>query len=323
MSDPARDLDIRLGAIDPALDLRAEIRRLKEESNAVILCHYYQDSEIQDLGDALGDSLALARYAAKTDAEVIVFCGVHFMAETAKILNPDRLVLLPDLEAGCSLSESCPPDKFARVLSRFDNPFVISYVNSSAAVKAMSDLICTSGNVLKMVEKAPKDRPIIFGPDRNLGRWAMEKTGREMVLWPGSCSVHELFSERELVRQKGAHPNALVLAHPECTERVLRHADFVGSTAAMLKKVTEAEAGEFIIVTEPGILREMTRLAPDKHFYTVGSESGCACNVCPHMRLNTLEKLYLCLRDKTPQIELPPEICRRALIPLQRMLDWS
>ncbi len=323
MSDPAESLEARLDAIDPTLDLKAEIRRLKAESNAVILCHYYQDSEIQDLGDALGDSLALARHAAKTDAEVIVFCGVHFMAETAKILNPDKLVLLPDLDAGCSLSECCPPDKFARFLSRYENPFVITYVNSSAAVKAMSDLICTSGNVLKMVEKAPKDRPIIFGPDRNLGRWAMEKTGREMVLWPGGCMVHEIFSLKELLRQKEAHPGAMVLAHPECPEHLLGHADFVGSTAAMLKKVTEETCEEFIVVTEPGILREMQRLAPKKHFYTVGNEAGCACNVCPHMRLNTLEKLYLCLRDKTPQIELPPDVCRRALVPLQRMLDWS
>ncbi len=318
MNDPQN-----VDAIDPTLDLRAEILRLKREQNAILLCHYYQDGEIQDLADELGDSLALARKAAATSADVIVFCGVHFMAETAKILNPDKLVLLPDLKAGCSLSDSCPEGDFRAFLARCRDPFVISYVNSSAAVKAMSDLICTSGNVLKMVERAPRDRTIVFAPDRHLGRFAMEKTGREMVLWPGSCEVHEIFSERALVQLKHRHPEARVVAHPECTERVLAHADFVGSTKAMLDEVVRDPREAFIVVTEPGVIHEMAKRAPGKRFFTVPNEAGCACNTCPHMRLNTLEKLYLCLRDRAPAIELPPDLCRRALRPLQRMLDWS
>ena len=310
-------------SIDPTLDLRAEILRLKRELNAILLCHYYQDSEIQDLADDLGDSLALARRAAATDADVIVFCGVHFMAETAKILNPDKLVLLPDLKAGCSLADRCPESDFRAFLERYDNPFVISYVNSSAAVKAMSDLICTSGNVLKMVERAPKDRTIVFAPDRNLGRFAIQKTGRDMVLWPGGCEVHEVFSEKALVQLKHRHPEALVLAHPECADNVLRHADFIGSTKDMLDAVTRETRASFIVVTEPGVIHEMQKRAPGKQFIPVPNEAGCACNTCPHMRLNTLEKLYLCLRDRAPSIELSPELAQRALRPLQRMLDWS
>lgn len=309
--------------IDPSLDLRTEIRRLKREQNAILLCHYYQDEEIQDLADALGDSLALARQAVKTNADIIVFCGVHFMAETAKILNPDKLVLLPDPKAGCSLSDRCPESDFRAFLARYDDPFVISYVNSSAAVKAMSDLICTSGNVLKMVERAPRDRTIIFAPDRHLGRFAMERTGREMVLWPGSCEVHEIFSEKALVQLKHRHPTALVVAHPECQERVLSHADFIGSTQAMLEKVVDDPHEEFIVVTEPGIIHEMKKRAASKQFFTVPNEAGCACNTCPHMRLNTLEKLYLCLRDRMPAIQLSTALSERALKPLQRMLDWS
>lgn len=309
--------------IDPSLDLRAEILRLKRERNAILLCHYYQDEEIQDLADELGDSLALARRAAATHAEVIVFCGVHFMAETAKILNPDKLVLLPDLRAGCSLSDCCPESDFRAFLARYDDPFVISYVNSSAAVKAMSDLVCTSGNVIQMVERAPKDRTIVFAPDRHLGRFAMEKTGREMVLWPGSCEVHEIFSEKAIVQLRHRHPEALVVAHPECTDRVLAHADFIGSTKAMLDVVTRDSHEAFIVVTEPGVIHEMKKCAAGKRFFTVPNEAGCACNTCPHMRLNTLEKLYLCLREGGPAIELPTDLCQRALRPLQRMLDWS
>ncbi|MDR0965954.1 MAG: quinolinate synthase NadA [Myxococcales bacterium] len=309
--------------IDPSLDLRAEILRLKRERNAILLCHYYQDEELQDLADELGDSLALARRAAQTDADVIVFCGVHFMAETAKILNPDKLVLLPDPKAGCSLSDRCPESDFRGFLARYDDPFVISYVNSSAAVKAMSDVICTSGNVLRIVERAPSDRTIVFAPDQHLGRFAAQKTGRELVLWPGSCEVHEIFSEKALVQLKCRHPEALVVAHPECQERVLRHADFIGSTQAMLAKIAAAPHEAFIVVTEPGVLHEMRKRAPGKRFFTVPNEAGCACNTCPHMRLNTLEKLYLCLRDRVPAIEMPPALRERAAKPLQRMLEWS
>ena len=309
--------------LDPHLDLTEEIARLRKDLNAVILAHYYQVGELQDLADHVGDSLALAQEAAKTRADVIVFCGVHFMAETAKILNPGKLVLLPDLEAGCSLSDRCPPDEFATFLARYDHPFVVSYVNSSAAVKAMSDVICTSSNAVRIVEKAPRDRTIVFAPDQHLGRFVARQTGRELVMWPGSCQVHELFSEKKIVQLLVRHPEAEVVAHPECQERVLSHAAFVGSTKGILDHVVASPKKTFIIATEPGVIHQIKKLAPDKELIPAPGEGECSCNECPYMRLNTLEKLYLCMRDRKPEVTLPEDVRQRALVPLQRMLDWS
>ena len=272
------------------IDYEQEIARLKRSLNAVILAHYYQEGEIQDIADFVGDSLALAQAAAKTTADVIVFCGVHFMAETAKILNPHRQVLLPDLKAGCSLSDRCPPEAFRAFKARHPDSFVVSYVNSSAAVKAMSDVICTSSNAVRIVQRAPKDRPLLFAPDQHLGRYVMRQTGREMVLWPGSCIVHELFSEKKLVQLKVQHPEAEVVAHPECEEAVLRHADFIGSTKGLLEHVLKSPKGQFIVVTEAGILHQMKKGAPDKMFIAAPPDNGCACNECPYMRLNTLRR---------------------------------
>lgn len=305
------------------MDFESEIAKLKQKLNAVILAHYYQESEIQDCADFVGDSLALAQQAAKTQADVIVFCGVHFMAETAKILNPEKLVLLPDLKAGCSLSDRCPPAEFKAFKSKHPGAFVVTYVNSSAAVKAESDVICTSSNAVKIVEKAPKDRPIIFAPDQHLGRWVAKKTGRELVLWPGSCMVHEIFSEKHLVQLKVQHPDALVVAHPECEERVLAHADFIGSTKQLLDYAVSSPKKKFIVVTEVGIIHQMEKAAPEKEFIPAPPDNGCACNECPHMRLNTMEKLYLCMRDQTPALELNPLLREAAKAPLKRMLEWS
>ena len=305
------------------VDFESEIRRLKQEMNAVILAHYYQESEIQDLADFVGDSLALAQAAAKTQADVIVFCGVHFMAETAKILNPGKLVLLPDLKAGCSLSDRCPPAAFRAFKEKHPGHFVVSYVNSSAAVKAMSDVICTSSNAVKIVNQVPAGQPILFAPDQHLGRHVMRQTGRDMVLWPGSCIVHELFSEKKLVQLKVEHPDAEVVAHPECEQAVLRHADFIGSTKALLDRVLTSPKQKFIVVTEAGILHQMKRGAPHKTFIPAPPDNGCACNECPYKRLNTLEKLYRCMKDRTPELTLPADLQTAALAPLQRMLEWS
>ena len=305
------------------MDFEAEIARLKREMNAVILAHYYQESEIQDSADFVGDSLALAQQAEKTTADVIVFCGVHFMAETAKILNPGKLVLLPDLAAGCSLSDRCPPDRFKTFVAQHPDHFVATYVNSSAAVKAMSDVIVTSSNAVKIVSKIPKDRKIIFAPDQHLGRWVAKQTGREMVLWPGSCMVHEIFSEKAIVQLKVEHAGARVIAHPECEEVVLRHADFIGSTKQLLEFTQKDAAMSFIVVTESGILHQMAKASPGKKFIPAPPNNGCACNECPHMRLNTMEKLYRCMRDKTPRLELPPGLGEAALKPLKLMLEWS
>lgn len=309
--------------IDPSLDLEREILRLKQDMNAVILAHYYQEGEIQDLADFVGDSLALAQQAAKTTADVIVFCGVHFMAETAKILNPERQVLLPDLHAGCSLSDRCPAPAFRAFKEKHPGAFVISYVNSSAEVKAESDVICTSSNATKIVERAPKDRPIIFGPDQHLGRWVAKKTGREMILWPGSCMVHEIFSEKKLVQLMTEYPEAEVVAHPECEERVLAHAHYVGSTKGILDYVLRSPKRSFIVVTEVGILHQMQKAAPQKTFIPAPPDNGCACNECPFMKLNTLEKLYLCMRDRTPELKMDPALREAARRPLERMLEWS
>lgn len=318
------DLSLRIRSIDPSLDLEAEILRLKKDRNAVILAHYYQDSEIQDLADYVGDSLALAQAAASTDADVIVFCGVHFMAETAKILNPEKLVLLPDLDAGCSLADRCPIEEYSEWLKQYPGHTVINYINSSAAVKAVSDIIVTSSNAAEIVKQLPIDVPIVFGPDRHLGKWVEQQTGRDMVLWPGFCIVHEQFSARRLAKMRAEYPSALLIAHPECEGAVLSQADFVGSTLALLKYVTaQTEQKQFIVATEVGILHQMQKARPDAEFLCSPPNSGCNCASCPYMRLNTLEKLYLCMRDSLPEITMPEDIRLRALRPVQRMLDMS
>ncbi|PSB01763.1 quinolinate synthase [Merismopedia glauca CCAP 1448/3] len=304
-------------------DLFAAIESLKKDLNAIILAHYYQESDIQDIADYIGDSLELSRKAANTNADVIVFAGVHFMAETAKILNPHKLVLLPDLEAGCSLADTCPPKEFAAFKAAHPGHIVISYINCSAEIKAMSDIICTSSNAVKLVQQIPESQPIIFAPDRNLGRYVMQETGRDLVLWQGACIVHENFSEKKIVQLKIQHPQAQVIAHPECEEPVLRHADFIGSTSALLNFVQQNSAQEFIVVTEPGIIHQMHKKAPDKELIPAPPISNCACNECPFMKLNTLEKLYLAMKNKSPEITLSEDIRVRALKPIQRMLEMS
>ena len=304
-------------------NLFAAIEKLKKDLNAVILAHYYQEPDIQDIADYIGDSLGLSQQAAATKADVIVFAGVHFMAETAKILNPDKLVLLPDLEAGCSLADSCPPAEFARFKAAHPDHIVISYINCTAEIKAMSDLICTSSNAVKLVNQLPADQKIIFAPDRNLGRYVMAQTGRDMVLWQGSCIVHETFSEKKMLQLKMEHPEAEIIAHPECEETVLRHASYIGSTTALLKYVESSRSDRFIVATEPGIIHQMEKQVPQKHFIPAPPEANCACNECPYMRLNTLEKLYLAMKNKTPEITIPTEIQANALAPIQRMLEMS
>ena len=291
--------------------------------NAVVLAHYYQEPDIQDIADYIGDSLGLSQQAASTDADVIVFAGVHFMAETAKILNPDKLVLLPDLEAGCSLADSCPPAEFADFKAVHPDHVVISYINCTAEIKAMSDIICTSSNAVKLVQQLPADQKIIIAPDRNLGRYVMEQTGRDMVLWQGSCIVHETFSEKKMLQLKMEHPDAEIVAHPECEQTVLRHANFIGSTTALLNYVRTSEKERFIVATEPGIIHQMEKQVRKKHFIPAPPEANCACNECPYMRLNTLEKLYLAMKNKTPEITIPQSIQADALAPIQRMLEMS
>ena len=314
---------MRESSIAPGLDLEAEIVRLKHERRAVILAHYYQDSEVQDLADFIGDSLQLSQAAKKTDADVIVFCGVHFMAETAKILNPEKIVVVPDKDAGCSLEAGCPADRFKKWRDRYPDAVAITYINCSAEVKALSDIICTSSNAEKVVASVPADKRILFAPDKNLGRHVIKQTGRDMILWPGSCIVHETFSERKLIGIKTRHPEAKVLAHPECEEPVLRLADFIGSTSALLKYAVESPDKEFIIATEAGILHQMQKAAPSKTFIPAPPEADCNCNECPFMRMNSLEKLYLCLRDLEPRVELPLETRQKALAPIERMLALS
>lgn len=309
--------------IDLSLDLESEIRKLKKEMNAVILAHYYQESEIQDLADFIGDSLQLSQQAAKTDADIIVFAGVHFMAETAKILNPDKLVLLPDLDAGCSLAEGCPAPRLEKFKQQHPDHILISYINCSAEVKALSDIICTSSNAVKIVKQIPADQKIIFAPDRNLGRYVIKQSGRDMVLWQGACIVHETFSEKKILRLKFENPDALLIAHPECEEAVLNNADYIGSTSGLLKFVTDSPENEFIIATEPGIIHQMLLKNPEKKFIPAPPESNCNCNECPYMKLNTLEKLYLCMRDRKPEIIMDREIMKKALRPLERMLEMS
>lgn len=304
-------------------DLFEAIEALKQELNAVILAHYYQDPDIQDIADYIGDSLGLSRQAAATDADVIVFAGVHFMAETAKILNPDKLVLLPDLNAGCSLADSCPPKEFAAFKAAHPAHVVVSYINCTAEIKAMSDIICTSSNAVRIINQIPEEQPIIFAPDQNLGRYVMQQTGRDLVLWRGSCIVHETFSEKKIVQLKIEHPDAEVIAHPECEEPVLRHASYIGSTTALLKYCQQSPNPAFIVATEPGIIHQMRKAAPQKGFIPAPAMNNCACNECPHMRLNTLEKLYLAMKHRQPEIVLPEEIRVAALQPIQRMLAMS
>jgi quinolinate synthase len=306
-----------------ARDIEGEIRRLKADRNAVILAHYYQESEIQDLADFIGDSLQLAQEAKKTNADVIAFAGVHFMAETAKILNPDRTVVVPDMKAGCSLADGCPIGAFQRWRNEHPGAVAISYINCSAEVKAASDYICTSSNAEKIVRAVPAGTEILFAPDKNLGRYLMKKTGRDMVLWQGSCVVHETFSLRKLIDLKERNPEAKIIAHPECEEPVLAMSEFIGSTSALLKFVERDGAASYIVATEPGILHQMERLAPQKTYIPAPPESNCACNECPFMRLNTLEKLHACLRDLEPRIEMSESLRLRAKLPIDRMLALS
>jgi quinolinate synthase len=305
------------------VDFEAEIVRLKKERNAVLLAHYYQDGEIQDVADVIGDSLQLSQAAKKTQADVICFAGVHFMAETAKILNPDKIVVLPDLTAGCSLADGCPADRFRAWREKNPGAVSITYINCSAEVKALSDYICTSSNAEKIVNAVPRDKTILFAPDKNLGRFLEKKLDRPMKLWQGSCIVHETFSERKLIALKTRHPDAEILAHPECEDAVLKMADYVGSTTGILKHALASPKREFIVATEPGILHQMQKQAPDKTFIAAPPEGNCACNECPHMRKNTLEKVYLALRDLEPRLEMPAELLDKARVPIERMLALS
>jgi len=308
---------------DPQMDLVAEIKRLKAEKNAVILAHYYQESEIQDIADYIGDSLGLAQKAEKTTADIIVFAGVHFMAETAKILNPHKKVVMPDAKAGCSLADSCPPVLFRKFKELHPGHVVISYINCTAEIKALSDIICTSSNAVKIVESVPPDQPIIFAPDKNLGRYIEKKTGRKMVLWDGSCMVHEIFSLEKITKLKHRHPNAKIIAHPECEEPVLAIADFIGSTTGLLKYTAEDSAQEYIVVTETGIMHQMQKKSPNKTFIAAPPENMCACNDCPHMKRNTMEKLWACMEYELPEIQIPEPTISRARVSIQRMLEIS
>jgi quinolinate synthase len=320
---PPRPAPPDVSSIDPRLDLEEEIPRLKREKNAVLLAHYYQEEEIQDLADFVGDSLDLSRRAQETDARIIAFAGVRFMAETAKILNPTRKVVLPDYEAGCSLENSCPPEAFRAWREEHPGAVSLTYINCSAAVKALSDIIVTSSNAEKIVRSIPPDREILFAPDRHLGAFLAKKTGRPMTLWPGTCIVHEQFSEREMLRLKAQYPDALVAAHPECPEGILRYADHVGSTRSILQFATTAPGKTFLIATEEGIIHQMRKLAPEREYIPLPPDNGCRCNECPFMKLNTLEKLYLCLRDERPEIVMPEELRKAAERPLLRMLELS
>lgn len=309
--------------VDPTLDLFAEIQRLKKEKNAIILAHYYQDADIQDIADYIGDSLGLSQEAAKTNADIIVFAGVHFMAETAKILSPSKRVLLPDSKAGCSLSDSCPAHLFKIFKAKYPDHLVITYVNCTAELKALSDIVCTSSNAVQIVNSLPADQKIIFGPDKNLGAYVIKKTGRDMVLWNGACMVHEIFAQQKIVKLKERHPEAKFIAHPECEEPILAMADYVGSTTGLLNYTINNPANAFIVATETGIIHQMQLANPNKVFIPAPPNNLCACNDCPHMKRNTLEKLYLCLKNELPEIEVPLDIIEKARKPIERMLEIS
>ncbi len=309
--------------IDVQLDLFEEIEKLKKEKNAVVLAHYYQEPDIQDVADYLGDSLGLAQQAAKTNADMIVFAGVHFMAETAKILNPTKKVLLPDLKAGCSLADSAPVDAFKKFKEAHPDHVVISYINCSSGIKALSDIICTSSNALKIIESLPAEQKVIFAPDKNLGAYLNKQTGRNMVLWNGACMVHEIFSLEKITRLKMRHPYAKLIAHPECEEPILKIADYIGSTTQLLKYAVKDNTKEYIVATEAGILHQMQKEAPDKIFIPAPPNNACACNDCPYMKLNTLEKLYICMKYETPEITMDETLRLQALKPIERMLDIS
>ena len=303
--------------------LVAAIELLKQQRNAVVLAHYYQSPDIQDIADFIGDSLELSRKAANTSADVIVFCGVHFMAETAKILSPEKTVVIPDLDAGCSLADDCPAEAFAAFRQQHPDHFVVSYINCTAAVKAQSDLICTSSNAVDLVNQLPKDRPILFAPDQNLGRWVQRQSGRDLTLWPGRCIVHETFSEEAVLQLKLEHPNAEVIAHPECQENLLDLANFIGSTSKLLNYTETSGSDTFIVLTEPGIIHQMQQRVPHKKLLEVPGLDGCSCNSCPYMRLNTLQKLHDCLNTLEPAIEMEENLRMKALLPMQKMLEMS
>ena len=309
--------------IDPTLDLFAEIEKLKKEKNAIILAHLYQEPDIQDIADYIGDSLGLAQQAARTEADMIVFAGVHFMAETAKILNPSKKVVLPDMKAGCSLSESCPPPLFKKFREQHPDHIVISYINCSAGIKALTDVICTSSNAKAIVESFPKEQKIIFAPDKNLGAWINKETGRDMLLWTGACMVHEIFSLEKITKLKIKHPEAKLIAHPECEDPILRIADFVGSTTQLLAYAKNTPHKEFIVATEAGIIHQMVKQAPTKTFIPAPPDNSCACNDCPHMKRNTLEKVYLCMKYEQPELIMDEELRIAAKKPLDRMLEIS
>ncbi len=309
--------------VDPTLDLFSEIEQLKKEKNAILLAHYYQEPDIQDIADFVGDSLGLAQQAAKTDADTILFAGVHFMAETAKIINPSKTVILPDLNAGCSLSDSCPPAEFAEFKKRYPDHKVVTYINCSAGLKALSDVVVTSTNAVGIVESFPKDQPLIFAPDKNLGAYINKLTGRNMVLWDGACMVHEIFSRKKLAELQMRHPAAEIIAHPECEAAVLDLASYIGSTSGLLRYTSESEKDEFIVVTEAGIIHQMEKANPNKKFYAAPNDGTCACNDCPHMKLNTLEKVYLCLKYGMPEVDVAEPLRSQALVPIKRMLELS
>ena len=303
--------------------LIAEIELLKQQRNAVVLAHYYQSPEIQDIADFIGDSLELSRQAANTSADVIVFCGVHFMAETAKILSPEKTVVIPDIDAGCSLADDCPADEFASFRQQHPDHLVVSYINCTAAVKAQSDLICTSSNAVDLVNQLPKDRPILFAPDQNLGRWVQRQSGRDLTLWAGSCIVHETFSEEAVIQMKLEYPVAEVIAHPECQENLLNLANFIGSTSKLLSYTETSDTETFIVLTEPGIIHQMQQRVPQKTLLEVPGLDGCSCNACPYMRLNTLQKLHDCLSTLEPAIEMEESLRIKAFLPMQKMLEMS
>jgi quinolinate synthase len=309
--------------VDPTLDLVAEINRLKKEKNAVILAHYYQESEIQDIADYIGDSLQLSQQAAKTDADIIVFAGVHFMAETAKMLSPHKKVLLPDLKAGCSLADSAPPRLFKKFKEKYPDHLVVSYINCTAELKTLTDICCTSSNAVHIINSIPKEKPIIFAPDKNLGAYLVKETGRDMILWNGACMVHEIFSAEKITKLMIRHPEALLIAHPECEAHLLEKAHYIGSTAGLLKFTKENPANEFIVATEVGIIHQMQKASPQKTFIPAPPNNTCACNECPHMKRNTLEKLYLCMQHELPEITLPQWVIEEGRASIDRMLEIS